>query len=355
MSETCLVEPTPTNATTVRTSPTFFERNTQQRKEIIEGLLREQQLCAFAGPYGIGKSPLLADIVIHTLHGIPWCGRKVGQRRVIHFDFETPGPVYKSNLRNMAARLGVTVPKVPEELDVYLEHDDAKETGTQKLLTALKQKTIQARLDLIEAALKDKPDALVIIDPLELMFRIDTGKKQPVLALYADLRQLLCKRPQAAMVITFNLRKIMKSANALFAGRTGLLNDPRGWLEEVCGTLDILNRSDVRLGLDLYDEDIRVINGIRRSEEMHPLLIRPAVYNNELAGFGLCPPDSHELKRTLTTKQLEYWNNLPMRFRFEEVADKSVPRASLQRLLERVKSLGHVAQHEGGWVKGGNH
>jgi AAA domain-containing protein len=355
MSETCVANPTPTKAGSTSPSPTFFERNIRQRKEIIEGLLREQQLCILAGPYGTGKSPLLADLVMHILYGIPWCGRKVQRRPIIHFDFETPGPVYKANLRNIADRLGVSVPKVPDELDVYLEHDEAKEPGTQKLLDTFKQKTIQGRLDLIEKALKDKPDALTVLDPLELMVRVDTTKKQPILSLYADFRLLLSKYSKAAMIVTFNLRKMMKGGNPLFAGRTGLLQSPREWLEEVCGTLDILNRSDVRLGLDLYEDDVRVINGIRRSEEMQPLLIRPAVHNNELAGFELCPPESQELKRTLTTKQLEYWNSLPMRFRFEEIADKSVPRASLQRLLARVKSLGLVVQQDDGWVKGDSH
>src|SRR6516225_8979408 len=64
----------------------FFERNIEQRCEIIEGLIREQQLVAFAGPFGIGKSPALADIAMHVLSGVPWCGRKVEHRPVIHVD-----------------------------------------------------------------------------------------------------------------------------------------------------------------------------------------------------------------------------------------------------------------------------
>lgn len=53
-------------------------------------------------------------------------------------------------------RLGVPRPLVPEELDVYLEHDNAKERSTSKALTALGQ-SLQARLDLIEEALSSKP------------------------------------------------------------------------------------------------------------------------------------------------------------------------------------------------------
>ncbi len=326
---------------------TFFERNTKPRKEIIEGLIREQQLAAFAGPYGIGKSPILADIVIHVLNGIVWCGRVVEKRPVIHFDLETPGPVYRANLRNTAARLELSLPKVPEELDAYLEHDDRTEPGTEKLFMALADPRFKVRLKLIEEALNEKPDALVIIDPLELLFRIDTTNKVYVLTLYAELRRLLSRYQHAAMLITFNLRKRDKKGP-----QSNLLTDQRGWLEEVCGTLDILNRSDVRLGMDRYGEEARVINGIRRGEDMHPLIVKPVeIVPDTYAGFELCPPDVSIAAVLFTPKQREYWDKLPQEFRFEEVADSLVPRATLDRLLKRARSAGLVEQVSGLWKK----
>jgi RecA-family ATPase len=248
-----------------RETTSFFDRNTGQRTEIVEGLIREQQLIAFAGPYGVGKSPALADIGFHVLHGLPWCGRKAERRPVVHFDFETPGPIYKANLRNLSARLGLALPKVPEQIDVYLEHDDSTEPATKKLLDALSVTGLKSGLELVRGALSTNPNALVIIDPLELLFRVDTGKKQPVLELYSALRRLMSTFPAAAILTTFNLRKL---DGKRMGGRVPLLLDPRAWLEEVCGTLDILNRSDVRLGMDLYE--MRVINGIRRGESMDP-------------------------------------------------------------------------------------
>ena len=75
----------------------------------------------------------------------------------------------------------------------------------------------------------------------------------------------------------------------------------------------------------------------------------------ELAGFELCPPDKSSLEVVLTWKQSEYWKKLPPTFRFEDVADKVVPRASLQRLLKRTQSLGWVEQYgEGTWKKMGD-
>lgn len=68
----------------------FFAGDDQPRPEIVEGLVREGQLVAFAGPFGMGKSPMLTDMGVHVIHGVPLCGRRVSQRPVISFDFETP-------------------------------------------------------------------------------------------------------------------------------------------------------------------------------------------------------------------------------------------------------------------------
>jgi len=337
----------------------FFSCNTQPRPEIIEKLIREQQLGTCAGAFNVGKSPMLSDIVMHVLNGVPWCGRAVQKRPVVHIDLETPGPVYKANLRNIASRLQVPLPRVSDELDAYLEHDNADEPGTKKLLAALAGSSPEKRLELVEQALKSKPNALVIIDPLELLFSIDTSKKLHVLWLYGQLRRLLSRYPHAAMLITFNLRKQFRGR----LGRPNLLKDPRAWLEEVCGSLDIVNRSDVRLGMDIaiHDEDIRVVNGIRRGEDMDPLIIHSvdskglsANTGDNLAGFELCPPDRSSLNAVFTQRQLAYWEILPLSFRFENVADRIVPRASLKRLLDRAKSVGIVEQDSGAWWKKAN-
>ena len=149
------------------------------------------------------------------------------------------------------------------------------------------------------------------------------------------------------MLITFNLRKRDKKGP-----QSDLLTDQRGWLEEVCGTLDILNRSDVRLGMDRYGDDARVINGIRRGEDFHPLIVKPVeVAPDKYAGFELCPPDVLTTASLFTSKQRQYWGKLPKEFRFEDVADSLVPRATLDRMLKRAKSAGLVKQVSGVWRK----
>jgi len=325
----------------------FFEYNTELPPEIIEGFVHEGQVITVSGPYGVGKSPLLQHITICRLNGIDWCGRAVKRGSVIVFDFETPGAIYKCNLKKLCDRFGVPLPNVPDELEVYLEHDDLAAPGTTQLLKLLEQST-KDKIKFIRERLKEKPDALVIIDPLELLFTIDKNKGVDVVKLYNKFRRLLAEFPHACILLTFNMRKQDRRAKM-----PNLLTDPRGWLEETSGNGAIQYRADVRLGVDWYDDEkeIRVFNGIRRGERMEPLLIKPAGDLDNLAGFELSPADEVDLMSTLPPKQQEYWKKLPDKFLFDEMADKGVPRTSLDRLTKRAKSLGILDKQDGYWVK----
>jgi hypothetical protein len=320
-------------------NPGFFERSMAPREEIIEGILREKQLAAFAGPFTVGKSPLLADIIVHRVHGISWCGHKVPPGPVIIVDLENERGAWSRNVRNIALRLAVRPPKVPDEADVYLLNDAPSEPGTRLLLDALESKTRDGRFKLLEDALQSKPNALVIIDPGDILFPIKKNENTQILVLFRKLKQLLAGYPQAAIILTFNLRKQDRRTR-----RPNLLLAPRDWLEEIAGSLDLCNRSDVRIGMDFHDEaeGVRVINGVRRNEEMAPLLVRPVPLNDDpdtLAGFELAPVDAVGLSAILTSRQQEYWRELPGKWRFDEVADKIVPRATLFRMIRRLTSL----------------
>ena len=329
------------------TDPYYADIDEPDEPEIVEGILREGQLASLGGSFGMGKTPFLTDLTSCLVHGLPFCGRATAPRPVVYFNLESKGKIFRRDLSRSALRRGVQPPTQPDQLEAYIEADKDDKPGTKELRELL-AKSNGEKLDFIKAALARKPNALVIIDPLERLFPIDTNKKQQVMTLYSGLRRLLAKFPQAAFLMTFNLRKKGRE------GRADLLTDPRNWLEEVSGTLDIHNRADVRLGMDSYagDEEVRVINGIRRGEEMHPLLIRSVADSaGKLAGFEPCMLDSISIGAALTTAQYGYWCNLPDKFRFDDVADKIVPRSSLSRLLKRAKSLGIIVEEDGLYSK----
>lgn len=326
--------------TLVESAKAFFDGSSELQPEVIEGILREAQIGILAARYGIGKSPILADIGIHTINGIEWCGRRIDKRPVIAFDFENSGPTYRRNLKSMAQKLQVRIPK-SEDMEVYLMNDLRNEAQTDALLSLSDG---DRGLKFLKEALSRKPNALVLIDPVEMFSPMDKMKGPEILTFYRGVRRLLSAYPKAAVLMTFNLRKKDRRATSA----PNLLNAPRDWLEEVSGSLDILNRCDVRLGVDIHQDEIRVINGIRRGEDMHPILLRPVGEPpNNLAGFCRVVPDQFDLLGSLSSQQKKYWDQLPAEYRFEDVADKTVPRSSLSRLNNAAKSLGILEEHDG--------
>ena len=322
----------------------YFARHRQPQPDVVEGLLGESKITVLGGDYGVGKSPLIADLVLHIVNGLDWCGRKVEMRPVIHFDFETPAQKYKTDLENGAKRLGLSVPDVPQMLQPFFQHDNSDEPTTAELLEVLG--STEQSLALVEKSLEAKPNAVVIFDPIELFIQIDKLKGKEIVAFYGRLRKLFAKYPHASILCTFNLRKPDQKSPQ----KVKLLNDPRGWLQEVSGVNEIMTRSDIRLGIDFFDDEqlIRVINGIRRGEAFSPLVIQPA--GEPLAGFEQCPPERFTLEDVFTRKQIGYWESLPELFTFKQ-ASKLVPKSSLHRLMDRAKSVGLLRSEKEGWVK----
>ena len=311
---------------------------------MVDGFLAESKITVLGGDYGVGKSPLIADLVLHITNGLDWCGRKVEKRPVIHFDFETPATKYKEDLENGAKRLGIPVPSVPQMLEPLFQHDDNKEPGTARLIEALDSD--EKSFALLEELLDRKPNAVVIFDPIELFVSMDKNDGKGIVRLYRRLRKLFTRYPHAAVLCTFNLKKTDKKA-----AKPNLLADPRGWLDEVSGAKEIMSRSDFRLGIDFFDDEqiVRVINGIERGGPSEPLLIQPA--GEPEAGFEQCHPDRFRLEDIFSARQLDYWHRLPESFTHYDARRLGIPKSSLSRVMNRAKSVGLLRSENGKWVK----
>jgi len=318
----------------------YFDGPNKRPPEVVEGLIREGQIAVLGGTYGVGKSPAIAQLAVCVSKGKPFCSRKTDRRRVIMFDLENDGDVCRGNIHRISQELGGRLPRVPDDLDIHLAHD--RTPPKQRRLSAFDYDD-RDHIKLLESRLKKAPNALIIIDPVELFFEFDKLNGRDVLRQYKRLRALSVDYPCAAYLLTFNLRKRDRRTR-----KADLLQEPRDWLDEVAGAMDIMNRSDVRIGMDFYDEDIRIINGVRRNEDFDPLLIKPIGKPDALAGFRRVKPRELNILRALTKRQREQLAVLPDRFRFEAVADKLVPRASLYRLINRAKSLRLLKQADDG-------
>lgn len=323
----------------------YFARNREPQPDIVEGLIGESKITVLGGDYGVGKSPLIADLVLHITNGLEWCGRNVEKRPVIHFDFETPATKYKSDLGSGAKRLGCSLPKVPDMLQPFFQHDSIEEPSTKQLVEALG--STEKCLALVKEALQNIPNAVIIVDPVELFAPVDKLKAKEIVGFYQLVRKLFRVYPHASMLGTFNLRKW----DAKKPRKAKLLRDPREWLQEVSGVNEIMTRSDTRLGIDFFDDEqtVRVINGIQRGEPFNAMLIQPA--GDPESGFELCPPEKFKVNDVFTLKQVDYWGKLPPSFTFNEGLRAGVPRSSLSRIMQQAKSVDLLRSEDGKWTK----
>lgn len=323
----------------------FFTEEVPRRPEIVGGLFREGQIITFAGPFNVGKTPLLADLGAHIASGTPWCGREVVKRPVLHFDFESSDPDFRRTYRNISKRLQVNL-TVPDDICPFLLGGSIKDKRTRALL---KISSSGEMMKFLNQMLTQMPTALMIFDPIEMAFPFDVMKKTSVLSVYRSFRELTGTFQRSAVLNTHNLRKDQRRPGST---QPDLMLDPHGWLQEVSGNLDLINRSDVRIGVARYSDNVIVLNGARRGEEFHPLLLSPVDDDpEELAGFRNLISSKDDITKLLSPVQVRYWSELPDRFRFTDHANNGIPKSSLSRLLKRCTSLGLLTSDGSHFIK----
>ena len=100
------------------------------------------------------------------------------------------------------------------------------------------------------------------------------------------------------------------------------------------------------------DKGIRVINGIRRGEDMQKLFIVPIKHDGHLAGFGQADRTDLSVADLLTPRQFGYWKKIPDKYRFEVlVGEKVVPRSTLSRIQKTAEEAGFLIEEDGEWRK----
>lgn len=320
----------------------FFAEFPQPKGEIVEGLFRPGQLVVLGGAFGLGKTPLLQDWIVHLVHGLSWCDRRVSQRHVILLDLESNSDLYRESMLRISQRLGVRPPS-PGQWIPYFEHASASSLGTKVLLDVLR-KSRDKKFEFLKLELTKHPDTIVIIDPFDMFFQVDMCKAVDVMKVYSELRLLLAQFPESCFLLVCNLRKRDRKH-----GSPSLLSDARDWLEEIGGSIAILARADVRLGFAEYDRDLRILNGIRRGEECFPMLLRTVGDTPNLAGYEQVPPDDVVLRAKFTEAEGKYWGVLPNEFVFSEVvAAGTVPKSTLSRLTHKALALNAMVQDADG-------
>lgn len=332
----------------------FEGEDEPETPEVVPGILREGQLAILAGRCNVGKTPLLMDLWVRMIHGIDWLTGPIPKRPVILVDYESEYPRYKKDVQLICNRFGVPVPKSPGDVECYMERWNLKRFPATARLLEVGAMSTKGKLAFLGSILERKPNALLILDPIQRLFTVDTKRSDQVVSLYGGFRHMLSDYPKAAVLSTLNLRKLDKRTTC-----TKLIEHPDEWMEEVSGTADIINRCDVRLGMEA-DEDMgegaKVVNGFRRSDGPIGKLLIESVGDDpkHLAGYRLRQVDSLGLSRGLTEKQQIYWSMLPLSFTFDEALKLGVPRVSFHNTMLAARGLSAIktekVQRDRRWI-----
>ena len=322
------------------------------RPEIIEGIFRESQLVTVSGGFGAGKSPLLVDWAFCIASGLKWCGRAVSPRPVLLLAHETPDWSFWHTWELLGQRYSITPPGEPM-FEALLEAGSEENASTAELLDVLTQ-TTDKKLAWVERKIAAKPNVVLAIDPFTLFLSVDTRKGTHIMALYKWARMLHRRFPAVTFLFSFNLRKKSRMAK----DRPSLLKDPRDWLEEASGGLEIQTRSDVRIGMEYRGhaaDGIHEFNGWRRGEAIEPMLLISVVMGEDaqgkplLAGFEPTPLVDEDVADLLSPRMKTVYDGLVPGDTYT-VADLAalLPRSTAYNLRNRLLKLGLVEAAQGG-------
>jgi len=326
-------------------------QNPEDGAEIIRGLFREGDIITLSGWWGIGKTPLLKDWALHVASGRDWCGFPTLQRPVVMIDFESKGSSFRRAWARMSENMSISP---PTNVDPYVFNDRSRPPNTVELVAVCRASPgldNKNRISWLREKLADKPDALLIIDPSDSLLPLDKNKGHKVGRLISDFRLLSYDYPQAAFMLVFNLRKTDHHSDM-----PDLFVNPRSWLQGTAGSLDIQNRSDSRLGLDNWKEqdDLLVLNGIRRDEQMEPLVIEPrwgaSQEKGHESGFRVVDTSALPPEKIFKGRLLEGWEAMPPSFSIEDLK-KVVSVGTAYRIRDRALAFGLIREEEGVFVK----
>lgn len=320
-----------------------------RRPEVIEGIFREGQIVTLCGPFSSGKTPILKDWAVAVAGGLDWCGCATTQRPVVIADFESDDGEFYENLSNIATRR--VGPTTPLDITLFLRNGDEDDVMVEKVY-ALLGSPMKERFKWVEEQLAAHPTGVFVIDPVQILFpEVDKNKSQHVTFLFSTFRTLKRKYRGASFIFVYNVRKDSNQKKE----PVSLLEYPHDWLQEISGSLDLQNRSDVRLGMEFMkkgERDVVVLNGIRRGETIEPFLLE-AVHlpdsgeEPRLGGFTRIAPESIDPETVLTAKMYAAWYEMDETFTVAELAKKS-SRGTAYRLIARARRMQIVKEVEPG-------
>jgi len=221
---------------------------------LIADLLPKRSLSIVVGDSGLGKSPLLYQAALSVAEGIPFLGKPVSPGRVLYMDFENG----LSGVEKLVSRLSTHLGLPSESPNLFLfNYNDAPPKWTPADFRAM--------------VAEIRPDWIIIDTVSSFAPEIDEKNKCVTLT-YQEFRAVM-KDYQTTITLVHHLRK---PSNRPDVYTPDLETDTRGWFLETRGPRQLINGTDVRIGIDKC----------RRADNATELDGRSIEVALVLAGFG---------------------------------------------------------------------
>lgn len=210
---------------------------------LVEGVIPARSIGIVVGDSGLGKSPLLYQLGICVAAGVPFLGHAVRQGPTLYLDYENGLGDSHEMVKRISGHLGLDAP--PTGFNMWHFNDCSPSYDTEGYTA----------IDMIGSI---RP-ALVIIDSLSAYRPEAEEKNSWATHVFQELRR--ATRDYGATVLTVHhLRKpSTKSGEAPPPLDEG---DVRTWFLQTRGARNLINTTDVRLGVDVPG----VSGGIQNSQ-----------------------------------------------------------------------------------------
>lgn len=193
---------------------------------LIGGLIPTRTISIVAGDSGVGKSPLLYQAAICVAAGVPFLGRPVMKGPVLYLDFENGLGDVDELVTRLSRHLGL--PATPPELLTWNYNDAPRWAGGH----------------LIEMIREARP-VWVVIDSLSAFAPECEEKASNVTQIYQIFRKSISECGTSITVVHHLKKPSVKPQEA----PPSLEESPRQWFLQVRGSGNLINGSDVRIGI----------------------------------------------------------------------------------------------------------
>ena len=246
------------------------------RRYLVEGLIPEGVLGIVVGDWGIGKSPLMVQLLLAVSAGLTTFLSRYpitcGAVPTLYVDLENlVGPMATLGER-LSSHLGLE--GTPELARIYSPNYTHRQHGDP--MNMLGSQYIQNRI-------KDGGFKLIVIDPLRLYDPDAESKNKHAVEMIRRLRTLI-RTTRATILLVHHPRK-QNDAQI----HTSLDQDPHGFMEEASGASALVKNTDIRIGLQEDRDGYLLMRHFERMNGWSPVnhLVRVFDDDDEPIGYQL--------------------------------------------------------------------